>query len=172
MKNQLFFCQSISSEFSRICSWIKTLRLGLLWAPVALHPVYGWLYAQQVVERFFEEKQEVILSFCFLLLLMSQTQVDTFCCFITSCVWVCVCAFVWLQCNDDKDLWQFICLPWFRHFAVRSLPTFPPVQNLEMCLYVLFCVVVCLLLDLLCQGAQIAEFIYSWIGMSSSLFWS
>lgn len=71
------------------------LGLQLLEATVAFKSVYGWFYALQEVEKFFEEKQEVILSFCFLFALdvADFSGVDTVCYFITLPLW-CLCVYV------------------------------------------------------------------------------
>lgn len=145
-----------------MCSWIKTLRLALLWAPVALNPVYSWLYAQQVGGEVLWRKtgSHSILLFP-LALDVSDSSRHLLLLYYLLCV--SVCAFVWLQYNDATDFWQFMCLLWFWHFAV-CLCTFSPVQNPEMCLtytfaintlwilvfvlWALLCVVHCLLLDL------------------------
>lgn len=58
--------------------------------------------------RSFEERNRKSLGpFVSFLLLMSQTQVDTFCCFITFCMCV------WVRGNDAQYFWWLVCLHGF-----------------------------------------------------------
>lgn len=85
----------MSPKLSRIGSWIERH-----WVPVALNLVYSWLHALQGWRSSLKKNRKSFCPFVSFLLLMPWTQVDTFCCFITSwylCVYVCMSVCVCLD---------------------------------------------------------------------------